>query len=285
MPGDGRGPGGFGAPGAAPGTTARTGDRDNGPPRTGAGRGGPGALLGSPHPQRRAHRPAAGGRRLLHLGRRRRRLQQRRRLPARGRGTPVMAVGGFNGTDPAPTLAQFQALVAARKIHYFVGGGAMGGRGRRQTPAAATTPPGSPHGSRQPSRPRLSAAPPSTTSPEQPRDRCRRSGRMHSSHTGRSQGRDSAAAEHERHEHRRRGARPAGCAGSGPHPAETGRVVLDVVVPVYNEETDLEPSVRRLHAHLAARLPVPLPDHDRRQRQHRRHPVDRAGAGRRARRR
>ena len=45
-------------------------------------------------------------------------------------GLPVMAVGGFNGTDPAPTLAQFQALVAAKKIHYFVGGGqAMGGRG------------------------------------------------------------------------------------------------------------------------------------------------------------
>jgi hypothetical protein len=43
---------------------------------------------------------------------------------------PVMAVGGFNGTDPAPTLEQFQALVAAKKIHYFVGGGsAMGGRG------------------------------------------------------------------------------------------------------------------------------------------------------------
>jgi hypothetical protein len=43
---------------------------------------------------------------------------------------PVMAVGGFNGTDPAPTLEQFQALVAAKKIHYFVGGGtATGGRG------------------------------------------------------------------------------------------------------------------------------------------------------------
>jgi hypothetical protein len=45
-------------------------------------------------------------------------------------GSPVMAVGGFNGTDPAPTLAQFQALVAAKKIHYFVGGEpAVGGRG------------------------------------------------------------------------------------------------------------------------------------------------------------
>ena len=38
-------------------------------------------------------------------------------------GLPVMAVGGFNGTDPSPTLAQFQALVAAKKIHWFVGGG------------------------------------------------------------------------------------------------------------------------------------------------------------------
>jgi hypothetical protein len=35
---------------------------------------------------------------------------------------PVMAVGGFNGTDPAPTLEEFQRLVADRKIHYFIGG-------------------------------------------------------------------------------------------------------------------------------------------------------------------
>jgi putative flippase GtrA len=38
-------------------------------------------------------------------------------------------------------------------------------------------------------------------------------------------------------------------------PAATGHVVLDVVVPVYNEETDLEPSVRRLDAHLAMHFP------------------------------
>ncbi|MBA3743256.1 bifunctional glycosyltransferase family 2/GtrA family protein [Sporichthya sp.] len=31
--------------------------------------------------------------------------------------------------------------------------------------------------------------------------------------------------------------------------------VLDVVIPVYNEEIDLEPCVRRLHAHLSADLP------------------------------
>ena len=30
-------------------------------------------------------------------------------------GAPVMAVGGFNGTDPAPTLAQFQALRRRRQ--------------------------------------------------------------------------------------------------------------------------------------------------------------------------
>ncbi len=41
---------------------------------------------------------------------------------------PVMAVGGFNGTDPAPTLAQFQELVEAHKIHWFVGGGAGSAR-------------------------------------------------------------------------------------------------------------------------------------------------------------
>ncbi|WP_328720655.1 glycosyltransferase family 39 protein [Streptomyces sp. NBC_00247] len=41
---------------------------------------------------------------------------------------PVMAVGGFNGSDPSPTLAQFKAYVSAGKIHYFVGGGlGMGG--------------------------------------------------------------------------------------------------------------------------------------------------------------
>jgi 4-amino-4-deoxy-L-arabinose transferase-like glycosyltransferase len=40
-------------------------------------------------------------------------------------GAPVMAVGGFNGTDPSPTLAQFQADVAAGRIHYFIRGRIM----------------------------------------------------------------------------------------------------------------------------------------------------------------
>ncbi|MFJ9241182.1 glycosyltransferase [Streptomyces sp. NPDC101776] len=34
--------------------------------------------------------------------------------------------------------------------------------------------------------------------------------------------------------------------------------VLDVVVPVFNEEKDLEPSVRRLHAHLSETFPYPF---------------------------
>jgi len=42
-------------------------------------------------------------------------------------GDPVMAIGGFNGTDPAPTLAQFQQHVRSGKIHYFIAGGRGGG--------------------------------------------------------------------------------------------------------------------------------------------------------------
>jgi len=38
-------------------------------------------------------------------------------------GKPVMAIGGFNGSDPSPTLAEFEAMVKAGKIHYFIGGG------------------------------------------------------------------------------------------------------------------------------------------------------------------
>ncbi|HEV7861483.1 MAG TPA: glycosyltransferase family 39 protein, partial [Acidimicrobiia bacterium] len=42
-------------------------------------------------------------------------------------GQPVMAIGGFNGTDPSPTLAQFQDDVGEGRIHYFIGGGGLGG--------------------------------------------------------------------------------------------------------------------------------------------------------------
>lgn len=41
---------------------------------------------------------------------------------------PVMAIGGFNGSDPSPTLAEFQRLVADGEIHYFSGGGGFRGQ-------------------------------------------------------------------------------------------------------------------------------------------------------------
>jgi 4-amino-4-deoxy-L-arabinose transferase-like glycosyltransferase len=52
---------------------------------------------------------------------------------------PVMAIGGFNGTDPAPTLAQFQQMVADGDIHYFVGGARGGLFGGGPTSRAITT--------------------------------------------------------------------------------------------------------------------------------------------------
>ncbi len=43
-------------------------------------------------------------------------------------GQAVMAIGGFNGTDPAPSLAQFEKYVSEDKIHYFIAsGGSFGG--------------------------------------------------------------------------------------------------------------------------------------------------------------
>jgi 4-amino-4-deoxy-L-arabinose transferase-like glycosyltransferase len=45
-------------------------------------------------------------------------------------GVPVMALGGFRGTDPALSLAGFEKLVAEHRVHYYVGGaGGIGGGG------------------------------------------------------------------------------------------------------------------------------------------------------------
>jgi len=56
-------------------------------------------------------------------------------------GQPVMAIGGFNGTDPAPTLAQFTRDVARHEIHYFLasGGGSGGGPGSAGGAASSIT--------------------------------------------------------------------------------------------------------------------------------------------------
>jgi 4-amino-4-deoxy-L-arabinose transferase-like glycosyltransferase len=44
-------------------------------------------------------------------------------------GDAVVAIGGFNGTDPWPTLALFEEMVATHEIHYYVGasGASFGG--------------------------------------------------------------------------------------------------------------------------------------------------------------
>ena len=52
-------------------------------------------------------------------------------------GEPVMAIGGFNGTDPTPTLAQFQRYVAEGRIHYFIGGGGGGFGGSASSDSSA----------------------------------------------------------------------------------------------------------------------------------------------------
>ncbi|MFF3783262.1 glycosyltransferase family 39 protein [Streptomyces sp. NPDC001933] len=48
-------------------------------------------------------------------------------------GDPVMAIGGFNGSDPSPTLAQFKQYVEDGRIHYFIAGGMGGGGGGNGT--------------------------------------------------------------------------------------------------------------------------------------------------------
>lgn len=40
---------------------------------------------------------------------------------------PVMAIGGFNGSDPAPTLDEFKAYVAQGLIRYYIASDGMGG--------------------------------------------------------------------------------------------------------------------------------------------------------------
>ena len=42
-------------------------------------------------------------------------------------GLPVMAIGGFNGSDPAPTLDTFKEYVAQGLVRYYIEGGGVGG--------------------------------------------------------------------------------------------------------------------------------------------------------------
>ncbi len=42
-------------------------------------------------------------------------------------GLPVMAMGGFTGSDPAPTLAQLKSYIASGKLRFVLAGGGAGG--------------------------------------------------------------------------------------------------------------------------------------------------------------
>jgi hypothetical protein len=56
-------------------------------------------------------------------------------------GKAVMSIGGFNGGDNAPALAQFEKYVAEGKIRYFIAtgqGGGPGGQGGQSTGTAIT---------------------------------------------------------------------------------------------------------------------------------------------------
>ncbi|WP_326943388.1 glycosyltransferase family 39 protein [Amycolatopsis sp. NBC_01307] len=44
-------------------------------------------------------------------------------------GKAVIGIGGWSGSDPAPTLAEFKAYVAAGEVKYFIDGGRGGGPG------------------------------------------------------------------------------------------------------------------------------------------------------------
>jgi 4-amino-4-deoxy-L-arabinose transferase-like glycosyltransferase len=63
-------------------------------------------------------------------------------------GMPVITIGGFNGSDPAPTLAQFERLVADGQVRYLLvdgagagagGGGGFGGPGGQGSTGSIAT--------------------------------------------------------------------------------------------------------------------------------------------------
>ena len=113
-PGAGGGPGFGGTPGAG------------GPFRRGAGGGGAGGLLNasSPGPQVTALLEAGAPKFSWVAATTGANSAAGFQLAS---GDPVMAIGGFNGTDPTPTLSQFETDVAEGRIHYYIGGGSLGG--------------------------------------------------------------------------------------------------------------------------------------------------------------
>ena len=50
-----------------------------------------------------------------------------------------MSLGGFNGSDPYPTLEQFQQYVADGEVHYYIAGGGFGGGGGQMGGSSTTS--------------------------------------------------------------------------------------------------------------------------------------------------
>jgi 4-amino-4-deoxy-L-arabinose transferase-like glycosyltransferase len=53
-------------------------------------------------------------------------------------GKPVVTIGGFNGADPAPTVAQLSGMVARGELRYVLLSGDGGGPGGRGSQALTT---------------------------------------------------------------------------------------------------------------------------------------------------
>jgi hypothetical protein len=53
-------------------------------------------------------------------------------------GAPVMAMGGFSGSDPAPTLAELQGYIASGELRFVIVG-AWAGPGARGGPGVSTS--------------------------------------------------------------------------------------------------------------------------------------------------
>ena len=184
-------------------------------------------------------------------------------------GQPVMAIGGFTGSDPSPTLAQFQAWVAAGDVHYFVAGGGFGGGRGGQRHVLGDLDLGHPalhghhrrrrHGLRPHEARVLTGRPPPaprSPSPPMPRQRTAMTDLLLDPRPAARPAQVPPAGPRRRHGRRGR----AGLQRGG-RAAPLGRTAARLP--------------RR-------RAPVRVPRHHRRQREHRRHLDGGAGAGRRA---
>ena len=134
--------GGFAGRGGFPGGT-RTGTAPTGNPPTGGGFPGTGTRIGTGRPAGQPAVPRGGGvggggvssnsavTALLKAAGTKWSAATTGDQSAAGlelsSGTAVMAIGGWSGSDPTPTLAQFQEYVKVGLIHYYIGGGQGGG--------------------------------------------------------------------------------------------------------------------------------------------------------------